>query len=131
MEKKNYSEKVTTALLIKSGFWYTLAGFLSRGVGFITIPIFTRILTNEQIGDFAVFTSWLSVLIVICGIELPNTINRARFDFEDGKDFDSYIFSCLILNIVFTGCLFIFLKAQFSRYRNHICPRLCRASPSA
>lgn len=107
MEADTKTNKHTTTLLIKSSFWYVISGFLTRAIGFITIPIFTRLLTNEQVGDFSVYSTWQSILAIICGIESYNTINRARFDYQEKKDFDAYITSCLALSSIVTFSVLI------------------------
>ena len=99
-------KKVGTKVLLKSGFWYTASSFLTRAMVFLTMPFFTRILTNEQYGDFSVFTSWMATLIIICGLETYSTINRARFDFTGEGELDSYISSALGLSTLFTMLLF-------------------------
>lgn len=100
------NKEINTKTLLKSGFWYTLSSFLTRAMVFITMPLFTRILTKEQYGDFSVYTNWQAPLLIICGLEVYSTINRARFDFE-GKELDSYITSSLVLSSLFTGFIFI------------------------
>lgn len=85
-------------MLIKSSFWYTLSTFLPRAMAFITTPIFTRILSKEQIGDFSVYTSWQSIFVGICGLQLHTTLNRARFDYRNESDLNSYISSSLTLS---------------------------------
>jgi len=102
---------VTTKLLLKSGFWYTATSFLTRAMVFITMPIFTRILTKEQYGDFNVFANWQATLLIICGLEVYSTINRARFDFDGEGELDGYITSALTLSATFTGVLFILFLA--------------------
>ena len=42
-------KKVSTPILIKSSFWYTASSFLTKAIGFLTTPFFTRILTKEEI----------------------------------------------------------------------------------
>lgn len=101
MSKKN-NDSINTRLLLKSSFWYTVSNFLTRAMAFITIPIFTRLMTKGEYGDFSVFAGWQSILLVICSVELYSTINRARFDYE-GKRLDSYISSCLLLGTVITS----------------------------
>ena len=100
--------KANTKVLLKSGFWYTAASFCSRAMAFITMPLFTRILTNEEYGDFGVFVSWNATLLIICGLEVYSTINRARFDFKEKGELDGYISSSLILSSLFTSVLFVF-----------------------
>ena len=33
---------------IKAGAWYTVSSFLIRGIGFITTPVFARLLTKAE-----------------------------------------------------------------------------------
>ena len=86
---------------LKSGIWYIASNFLIKGIGFITTPIFTRILTKTEFGLYSNYTSWLSILMVFVTLNLEATLISARYDFEE--DFDSYILSVLILSSI--SCL--------------------------
>ena len=97
------TETVNTKILLKSSFWYVVSNFLTRGLVFITTPIFTRLMTTKQYGDFSVFASWQSIFLVICGLEIYATLNRARFDYKEGGELDSYITSCLVLSSMITA----------------------------
>ena len=92
-------------MLLKSGFWYTASVFLTRGMVFITMPIFTRLMNKAQYGDFAVFCSWQSILLIFCSLELHGTLNLARFDYSE-DEYKSYITSSLSLCSLITGVLF-------------------------
>ena len=100
-------QKATTAVLVKSSFWYTIAGFLSKAMVFLTTPLFTRLLSKEQYGDFTVFAAWQSIMVVICGLEVYATINRARFDYTTKEELDGYISSSLLLSTIFTAIVFL------------------------
>ncbi len=93
-------------IILKSGLWYTISNFLTRAMVFITTPIFSRILTTEQFGNFHVFANWQSMFLIICGAEIYATINRARFDFKDERSLNAYISSCLVLSSIITGAVF-------------------------
>jgi len=58
-------KRISTKVLLKSSFWYTAASFLTRAIVFITMPLFTRILTKEQYVDFSVFANWMAPLFEI------------------------------------------------------------------
>lgn len=103
MEQK----EINTKILLKSGFWYTAAFFFSRAMVFLTMPLFTRLLTNEEYGDFSIFANWQSILLIIFGLEIHSTINRARFDYKQPGELDEYISSSLVLCSLFTGTIFI------------------------
>ena len=83
---------------IKAGAWYTVSSFLIRGIGFITTPVFARLLTKAEFGLFNSFTSWLSIITIVVTLNLESTLISARYDYED--DLDGYIFSMLSLSTV-------------------------------
>lgn len=55
---------------LKASFWFLICGFFQKGISVITTPIFTRILSTEEFGQFSVFSSWLSILAVFVTLNL-------------------------------------------------------------
>ena len=92
---------------LKSGVWYTAASFLRRGIGFLTTPIFTRLMTTEEFGLYSNYASWESIISTIIGLGLGATLIHARYEHED--DFDGYIFSMCVLNTISTLVWFIII----------------------
>lgn len=93
-------EKVIQAsgkLAITAGVWYIVSTLLSKGISFITVPFFTRIMPKASFGEFNNYASWQSILLVIFGLELYNTVNRAYYDFRD--TFDQYMSSVCSLGV--------------------------------
>ena len=84
--------------VVKSGIWYTVSNFLSKGILFLATPIFTRLMTPEEFGSFSNFSSWLSILVILVTLNVEVSLISARFDFE--KRLDSYVFSALGLSSV-------------------------------
>lgn len=80
---------------LKAGIWYTISNFLVKGIGFLSMPFFTRLMTQSEIGSFSNITSWFSILAIVATFEIYSSISIARFDYK-GK-LDEYISSCLIL----------------------------------
>ena len=89
---------------LKAGIWYTISNFLIKGIGFITMPIFTRIMTSNDIGMFSNITSWFSILAIVTTFEIYSSISIARFDYKD--DLNSYISSTLVLGTLITGVFY-------------------------
>ena len=85
---------------LKSSVWYTAANFVMKGIGFLTMPIFTRLLSREEFGLYSNYASWLHTFSIFVSLHLGATFISARFDFED--DFDGYISSVLSLSTVST-----------------------------
>lgn len=99
------SEQVSSNRAIKAGIWYTISNFVSKGLVFLTTPIFTRILSKSQFGEYNNFATWQSLLIIIVTLELYSTIARAKYDFEN--EFNQYISSITIAGTLFTGICYI------------------------
>jgi len=104
---KNDKHDISTKLLLKSGFWYTVSNFLTRAMVFITMPIFARIMSNAEYGDFSIYSNWQLILLTICGLEVYATLNKARFDFTSDDELNGYISSALLLSIIATGIVFV------------------------
>lgn len=98
-------------VVIKSGFWYTVSNFFLKGIGFITIPVFARMLTKEEFGYYNNFTAWLAVLTIVGTLSLSTSLIRARFDYKD--DLEAFTTSNLILGSICTVVLY--LCAWFNR----------------
>lgn len=93
---------------LKSGIWYTFSNFLIRSIGFITTPIFTRILTKAEFGAFNNYSSWLSIITIFVTLNLESTLISARYDYKDR--FDEYILSVLSLSSISVAIWFIFVN---------------------
>ena len=65
-------------------------------MAFITTPIFTRLLTQNEFGAYNNYISWMSIITIFVTLNLDSTLISAKFDFEN--DFDSYILSMLSLS---------------------------------
>lgn len=97
--------KVPAAVAIKSGMWYTVSNFAFRVVTFIITPIFARVLSKEEYGEYNNITSWIAILFIFTSCDLYTSIIRAKLDYED--DLERYGFSMLTMGSIITIGLFI------------------------
>ena len=93
-------EKNINGRALRAGGWYIFNNFLQKGIVFITAPIFSRLLTKEEVGLVSNFQSWLTVLSIICSLDLYSSIQRSKLDFEE--DLDGYLSSILTLSTIVT-----------------------------
>lgn len=102
-------KKTTTAL--KAGGWYTVSNFLLKGIGFITTPVFTRLMSKTEYGDYSNYTAWAAIIAILVTLEMSGCVYRARYDFED--DFDSFLSSIIgcgtLITAVCYGIVVIFM----------------------
>ena len=100
-----------TSLALKAGMWYVIGNVLLRGLAFLTIPIFSRLMSRADFGEFSNYINWQATLVIITGAELYNTLNRAYYDYQ--KNYDQYISSVTIASIGLTSIFYlIFLAAS-------------------
>ena len=55
---------------VRAAFWFLLCSFMQKGISSLTAPIFTRLLTTAEYGQFSVYSSWLSLLTPIVSLNL-------------------------------------------------------------
>lgn len=92
------SNEGTNKKAFKSGIWYTVSNFIVKSIGFITTPIFTRMLSKAEYGGYGNYTSWMSIFTIFVTLNLHSTLISARYDYED--NLDEYIFSMLGLSSI-------------------------------
>lgn len=98
-------QRGNSVLAIKAGFWYVLGNFSAKAVTFITTPIFARLMTPFDYGEFSNFASWAAILMFITSVELPITLSRAYYDFK--TDYYDYISSISFLGSAITVIFYI------------------------
>lgn len=55
---------------VKASLWYTVCNVINKAIALLATPIFTRIMTEEEYGTFAVFQSWYSILIIFTSLNV-------------------------------------------------------------
>lgn len=55
---------------VKASFWFMVCAFFQRGISVITTPIFTRLMSTAEYGEFSVFYSWYSIISVFLTLNL-------------------------------------------------------------
>lgn len=97
------SEKKKSALT--AGIGYTVGNIFIKGINFLTLPIFSRLMTQEEFGVFNVFMSYDAILFVIVGLALHTSIRSANLQFRD--QIDSYTSSVTLIYLLMAACFML------------------------
>lgn len=62
IREENLKSAKKSNILLKTSFWYTISSFLSKGIVFIMIPFYVRLMTKEEYGNFSNLTSWITLI---------------------------------------------------------------------
>lgn len=57
-------------LQAKASFWFLVCSFFQKGISVVTTPIFTRLLSTAEYGQYNVFNSWLSIITIFVTLNL-------------------------------------------------------------
>lgn len=101
----------------KAGIWYTISSVTVKTITIITTPIFTRMMSTKDYGIANTFSSWYTLLMIFCSLNLTYSIGRAKLDFP-GK-LKEYVGSLRLLAALTTiglsvvGLIFIVPLSDF------------------
>lgn len=90
----------------KASLWFIFCSILQKGISFIIVPIFTRLLTTEEYGQVSIYQSWNSIISIFA------TLNLSYGVFNNGmtkypQDRDGYTSALQGLSTVVTLAVFL------------------------
>lgn len=85
---KSYIMKMkNTSAPVKAAFWFTFCSIVNKCIQLITVPIFTRILTTTEYGQYSIFVSWQSILLIIATLNIySNVFNNGMIKYPEEQD---------------------------------------------
>lgn len=86
---------------VKASALYLIGNISTKAIAFLTIPIFTRLLTTSEYGIVNTYSAWVHIASIIVTLSLYNSFRMAYVEKKD--DFESYCSSV----IRFSGILFL------------------------
>ena len=94
-------ENKSSGKAVKAGVGYTIGNVLVRGISFLSLPIFSRIMTTDQFGVYNVFVSYEAILYVVIGCAIHSSMQSANIEFKNRiDDYASSVSLIYILNAV-------------------------------
>ena len=90
----------------KAGVWYTVSNVATKAILVLTTPIFTRMMSVNDYGITATFTSWYTLLSTFCTLNLTYSIGRAKIDFKD--QLNEYVGNMQLISLVISALIAAF-----------------------
>lgn len=104
---------------VKAGIGYTIGNYLIKGLSFLTIPIFTRLLSTEDYGIVNIFGAYESIMFVIIGMAIHTSFKNARYKYNlvsegarNGGDYRTYVSNAFSL-VWLSGAIWFLLAFCF------------------
>lgn len=90
----------------RAALWFTICSILQRGVQFIVVPIYTRVLSAAEYGIYSVFMSWTEILQIFCTLNLfynSYNVGLTKFDKDKDRYSSSMLGLCTAITVLFTA----------------------------
>ena len=94
----------------KAAAWYTICNLLQKGIMFIVVPIYTRMLTTSEYGTYTIFQSWKDIIIIFTTLNLYcGVFTRGLVKYEEDRN--KYVSSIQVLSTAVTlfVCTILFI----------------------
>ncbi len=110
-------KKIFSNNLIKNGAYYTLGTFILQGINFLTLPLYTRILTTKDFGITSLYTAWQSVVVIFLCLQTFSTIQNAKVTYEDEeyREYNSNIVVLSFISFFIFAVIIMGFSKQFSK----------------
>lgn len=116
--KKLQDRYLSLPVQVKASFWFLISAFLQKGISVITTPIFTRLLSTAEYGQYNVFNSWLGIITVFITLQLYSGVfTQGMVKFENRKYQFASSMQGLCLTLVFFWTIIYLL---FQDMWNHL-----------
>ena len=94
----------------KAALWFAFCSILQKGIAFITVPLFTRLLSTQEYGIYSLYLSWFQLLSIVTSLYIYNGVfNNGMIKFEEDRD--RFISSMLGLTLTINTIVFCFFLA--------------------
>lgn len=89
----------------KAGIGYTIGNILIRGLSFLTLPIFTRLMSTSDYGIYSTYVAYESIFVIIISLALYASLKSANIEFKG--QIDQYVSSVVLIPLLFTFVLLV------------------------
>lgn len=75
------------SIAVKASLWFMICSVVQKGIAFLVVPIYTRMLTTSEYGTYSVFLSWTSIFYIFATLNMSaGVFNNGMIKYEDRRD---------------------------------------------
>ncbi|MFI7846644.1 lipopolysaccharide biosynthesis protein [Dorea amylophila] len=93
----------------KATIWFMFCSIIQKCISLLTTPIFTRLMSTTQYGQYSVYSSWLQIFTIITTLRLNYAVfNKGMSKYKNDRD--SYTSTMQSFTVILTiVCFLIYL----------------------
>ncbi len=95
--------------VVKAGAGYIVGNYMLKGLSFLTIPIFSRLMSTSDYGLYNMFLAYESILYLFIGFAIHSSYKNARYRYGiksekniDVKTYENYVSTTMVLLMIST-----------------------------
>lgn len=101
-------------LPLRASIWFFFGAALEKGIAFIILPVFSRLLSTEQYGLVTLYNSWLQIVCIFTTLNLQyGSLGTAQIKFEKEKYSYSVSIQMLVMLICFIALFVVRIFSSF------------------
>ncbi len=105
-------DKQTNNSPAKASLWFAISGFLQKGIQFLVVPMYIRLMSTAEYGQYSVFFSWYSIISIFSSLKLSNYVfNNGMIKYPNDKR--GYTKALLGISFLFTLIVSIILCVSY------------------
>lgn len=97
--------------LLKALSWYTMGNVLIKSINFLTLRLFTSLLSTSDYGVFGVYQSYLGIFEMIILVGTAHTIKMVKYD--QSIDYETYVSSVIYIPVMGAALSLFFVQLYF------------------
>ena len=107
--KKLFGKYKALPVAAKAAAAYMMASLFTKGLGILTTPLFTRVMSSAEIGEFNTFSSWYSLISVVATLSLSSGVfSLAMFEFKEERDaYSSAMLGLSFISSAIAGIIYV------------------------
>ena len=99
---------------VKASLWFLICSFMQKGISALTTPIFTRLLSTTEYGQYGVFNSWSGIISVFVTLHLTAGVyTQGLIKFSDEREIFSSSIQGLTTTLTFAWTIVYLLFRDF------------------
>ena len=97
----------------KASTCYLIGNIFNKGIAFLTVPIFTRILSTSDYGIVTTYNSWIGIVSMLLGFALHMAIRSSFIDYRPTEKFPQARIDRVDMQYLYNdGDLFYFMNVE-------------------
>lgn len=110
--KKIFDYYKNLDIKIKASFWFIVCSCFQKMIAFVTTPIYTRIMTEAQYGEYNLFLSWIEFFSILCTLNIfysAYTVGLNKFESDKDRYTGNVHLLCFILTTIISIILLLWI----------------------